>query len=81
MFSKMHLKPATHTNVQPHNEQDMGFSMLSQSGERRFFFCFPVSNYVDIYSSQKIIFHISQKLENLHRVCLSSNVKPHAMTI
>lgn len=41
--SLMHLKPATSTYTQPHNEQDMGFSMLSESGQRTF----PVSNYAD----------------------------------
>lgn len=39
----MHLKPATSTHIQPHNEQDMGFSLLSRSGRRSF----PVSNYAD----------------------------------
>lgn len=39
----MHLKPATSTRIQPHIEQDMGFSMLSWSGGTSF----PVSNYAD----------------------------------
>lgn len=41
--SVMHLKPATsRTHIQSYNEQDMGFSMLSQSGQRGvFFFSFP----------------------------------------
>lgn len=38
----MHLKPATScTHIQSYNEQDMGFSMLSQSGQRGGFISFP----------------------------------------
>lgn len=39
----MHLQPATSTYIQPHNEQDMGFSMPLRGGLKSF----PVSYYAE----------------------------------
>lgn len=61
----MHLKAATSTHSQPHNEQDMGFSMLSQSGRRSF----PVSNYADSRVPVKNIkLMLIEKLEQIFHI-------------
>lgn len=63
----MHLKPATSTHIQPHNEQDMGFSMHLHSGEREgFFFSQPVI--IDLATAvkimMKIIYHLKGRTIN-----------------
>lgn len=63
----MHLKPATSTHIQPHNEPDMAFSMHLHSGERSCFLVFSQPVIIDlgipVKSTMKLIHYFLRSRE------------------